>query len=302
MKYHEKEAVAYCGICGDLSRASLNDLLIGRRFICPGWSLDFPHIGVVVKKKELSMLDWFHLQRFLVCYSSGGGLIGRILRCLGRLFPCLTRPAAWLPWVRDTAVANLLVWAISLLIALTCLVRPHGSLGNSFALVIASAYIADALLYNTSVAFVTQLPRLPLRTAILTGIAFLELSLAFAVLYLLLPKGEIVLPDPIGPNGELDYLSACYFSLVTIVTLGYGDIHPCLNSRRALGLTMAEISVGLYFLSILFAVVVSWANQSRGLPTLCEILEESENLDEKMRCSVIYKERLDYLEALKKQG
>ena len=74
-------------------------------------------------------------------------------------------------------------------------------------------------------------------------------------------------------------------SLVTIVTLGYGDIHPCLNSPRALGLNMWEIISGLYFLSILFAVMVGWANQSSTLLTLSEIVDESERLDKKMNHS-----------------
>ena len=276
MKYHEREAVAYCRICGELFRPSLNDLLIGRRFICPRWRLDFSHIGVVVNKTDLSVLDWLCLQGFIVCYSARGGLMGRVLRCLGRRLTRLKRLIGKLPYVRnDIAATSLLAWFILLVAALTCLANLRGSLANCFASVIAGAYIDDTILYNTSVAFVTQQPRLPLRTVILMGIAFLELSLAFAVLYLALVAGQM--------KPALDWLTAPYFSLVTIVTLGYGDFAPCSGLARIL--VMGEIVVGLYFLSILFAVMVGWANQSSTLPTLCEILDESQKLGKNMAYS-----------------
>jgi hypothetical protein len=48
---------------------------------------------------------------------------------------------------------------------------------------------------------------------------------------------------------------------------------------------MGEILIGLYFLSILFAIMVGWANQSSTLPTLCEIIAESEQLNKNMSYS-----------------
>ncbi len=95
------------------------------------------------------------------------------------------------------------------------------------------------------------------------------MSLAFAVFYALLPAGAM--------NHTLRGWTAWYFSLVTIVTLGYGDFHPC--SPLARFLVMAEIVVGLYFLSTLFTTIVSWANASDTLPTLHELRKKSKKLD-----------------------
>ncbi len=283
MKYHEKEAVAYCGSCKPhILQSSLNHLLLGRRFICPRWSASFPHIGVVIDMKDSEMRGWLCFQHFLVCYST---------RYLCRRFWCLLmRYLKWYPlrrsirkwarkwakWILTSPLIMLTILFVSPLFALLVL-APHRDSCAYLAAFIAGLCIFDILAYNTSVAFVTQLPRLPLRTAILTGIAFLELSLAFAILDLALLKGQM--------NYELDRMTAPYFSLVTIVTLGYGDIHPLCRSYKAMGFIMAEIIFGLYFLSILFAVMVGWANQSSTLPILCEILDESRKLDKNMAYS-----------------
>jgi len=243
----------------------LNNLLIGRRFICPNWQLDDSHIGLVIrdeKNGKPNMRRWLHFQQCLVGYSNKYA-VGAIIN--------------WMTG-RPSAGAALALWAIVLLAMLWLApwLASHPC-WRLLARVIVVYYIFDSLAYNTSVAFVTQQPRLPLRSALFGGIAFFELSLAFAVLYLCLPAGTMTPP--------LDRLTAPYFSLVTIVTLGYGDISPSHCSILALVLVMAEILIGLYFLSILFAIMVGWANQSSTLPTLCEIIAESEQLDKNMSYS-----------------
>lgn len=185
----------------------MNDLLIGRRFICPQWSYDSPHIGVVISEKDYDIKCWLYCQHLLTFYLTKLS----VRKLLERTLPSSVAVKSFAP------VAALAIWAFLLLIALLCFALYPGLRWAALLLVV--WHLVDSLFYNTSVAFVTQQPKLPLRSAILGGIAFLELSLAFAVLYLLLPKEAM--------NVDLNWLTAWYFSLVTIVTLGYGDVHPC---------------------------------------------------------------------------
>lgn len=184
-------------------------------------------------------------------------------------------PGRWTEQRCFPPFVRLLTWTILLLFALMY-IAPCRGWWSSPAVLLAVCYVIDTLLYNTSVAFVTQLPRLPLRTAILGGIAFFELSLAFAVLHLALLKGAMV--------PELNRLTAWYFSLVTIVTLGYGDIKP--KSYGAMVLIMTEIMIGLYFLSTLFTIMVGWANESDTLPTLTTLEENSRELDQEEEATI----------------
>ncbi len=262
---HKGKAVAYCASCGKLPNSSMNDLLVGRRFICPKWELDFPHIGAVIKEKERYMECWLHIQRWLQCYSMSWSLSGLLSRLRNRIFK--RRPALSV----DIALIALIIWLLLLLPSLFFFALSSSWLFWPSAAAFFAAYsVGDSLLVNTSVTLVTQQPRLPLRSVILGGFAFLELSLAFAVFYALLPVGAM--------NQTLHGLTAWYFSLVTIVTLGYGDFHPC--SPFARSLVMVEIVVGLYFLYTLFATIVSWATASDTLPTLAELIEKSKKLDE----------------------
>lgn len=237
----------------------MNDLLIGRRFICPKWTLDFPHIGVVIKQEEISMRRWLQVQRWLLCYSTGYSLGGISNR--------------WLNPSKDSALVALIAWLLLLLLSLFCFAPSPFGVSRFFAALLAAYSIGDSLLVNTSIVFASQQPRLPLRSAILGGFAFFELSLAFAVFYLLLPEKAM--------HPELkDGLTALYFSLVTIVTLGYGDIRPSHCSQQAQVLVMAEIIIGLYFLYTLFATIVNWANSLGTLPTLRELQKKSTELDQ----------------------
>lgn len=121
--------------------------------------------------------------------------------------------------------------------------------------------LADILISNTSIAFVSRFPAHPLRTVLFTAFAFVQIGVSFAILYILF--GDFNLP--------LNPISATYFSFVTITTLGYGDIH--LNEGAWLGqlIVIFQLFVGVYFISILFAVVSNWSNASPSSPPICEL-------------------------------
>ena len=72
-------------------------------------------------------------------------------------------------------------------------------------------------------------------------------------------------PYPVGP------LESLCFSVATITTLGYGDIHPSLGVGRLL--VIGELSFGHFFLAIFLATVVSWANGQPKPPEVWEISE-----------------------------
>jgi voltage-gated potassium channel Kch len=129
------------------------------------------------------------------------------------------------------------------------------------ALLVPVLFVFDILVSNTSIAFVSRFPAHPLRTAVLFAFSFLQIALAFAVLYGLFGCF----------NRGLSPISALYFSVVTITTLGYGDIQ--LTEGAALGqlIVVCELLVGLYFLATLFAVVVSWANGPPAPPEPVEL-------------------------------
>jgi hypothetical protein len=108
--------------------------------------------------------------------------------------------------------------------------------------------IVDNLFVNTSIAYVSRNPRSPFRSVILTMGAFANIALGFAVWYAL---------QATSFTKPLTFVSAIYFSFVTIATVGYGDIAP--NSALAQVTVVGEIMAGLYFLAVVLAVVTGWA-------------------------------------------
>ncbi len=84
-------------------------------------------------------------------------------------------------------------------------------------------------------------------------------ALAYGVVDIVQP-GSFNIPGDTGLEGELVATSmagsfrSLYFSLVTITTLGYGDIFPISNSAR--GLATAEAFLGQMFIAITVARLV----------------------------------------------
>ncbi|KMJ58384.1 metal transporter [Bacillus sp. LL01] len=81
------------------------------------------------------------------------------------------------------------------------------------------------------------------------------LTFGFAVLYYLLSSGEVILrvSDINGDQASEDFLTFLYFSGVTMLSVGYGDLIP-VGSARFFALIQASLGLLLptaYFMSAL---------------------------------------------------
>lgn len=125
-------------------------------------------------------------------------------------------------------------------------------------LIIASAlFLLDILLVNTSVSIVTRSPASALRSVVLTFFSYLSVGIAFGVFY-------TGVKDDFGPLPLSDAWRLLYFSLVTMTTLGYGDITPLPNRLTVQFLVMLELGLSVYFLVILVARVIAWHAEPRS--------------------------------------
>ena len=110
---------------------------------------------------------------------------------------------------------------------------------KSLAIAVAFLLILDIVIVHTAIAFVTQKPENLLRSAILSTFSFVQLPVAFAIFYRSLNNSFC---------SPLSTIQALYFSVVTITTLGYGDIKPKADASVAQGLVIAEVVIGVYFI------------------------------------------------------
>jgi hypothetical protein len=105
----------------------------------------------------------------------------------------------------------------------------------------------------------------PIRLVLLATI-FTYFVHIFACAYLALVDWDATSLDYAGRTLQtegLDVLSAYYFSLTTIATVGFGDIHPSSSSSLAKVIVMLEILIGLGYAVFVFSVL---ANFIRGSP------------------------------------
>ncbi|WP_201752514.1 potassium channel family protein [Pseudomonas knackmussii] len=99
----------------------------------------------------------------------------------------------------------------------------------------------------------------PVTGELLYGLSalYLQLALAYALLYALIQR---YLPGGFGPPGsELHLDSFVYFSLITLTTVGYGDIQPLLPITRLLA--TSEAVLGVLFISVAVARGLSLINE-----------------------------------------
>ena len=118
--------------------------------------------------------------------------------------------------------------------------------------ILAAYYIVDSVLVNTWITFVSKSPLVPVRSILLTLLNLVNVALAFAVLYACQAYSFKAHPLTFG--------TAIYFSVVTITTVGYGDIVPVHHWAKIT--VVAELAVGLYLLAAVLSMVVQW-NQPR---------------------------------------
>lgn len=114
--------------------------------------------------------------------------------------------------------------------------------------------------------------RVPLRTRLdrvqrfkLLGRSYIEVSVGYASLYLAIPSCHFNSTLPTG-------FEAAYFSWITIMTTGYGDILPQSPFTRLL--CMTEIGVGLMLLA--FAVGTYFSFEDGRISTDSSTGESSE--------------------------
>ncbi len=106
--------------------------------------------------------------------------------------------------------------------------------------------------------FILRAPRVD-ANVLCAGVAgFLTLGLIWVPLYTLVgqlnPAAFTVARGP-GVDVAMDGFNAFYFSLVTLCTVGYGDITP--TSRVARMLAVMEAAGGLFYMTILISRLVS---------------------------------------------
>jgi voltage-gated potassium channel len=123
-----------------------------------------------------------------------------------------------------------------------------------------------AVLAAGMLAFVRRERRLTLDSIFATVAAYLLLALLFAQIYLCLmtwnPASFSLPVDAAERPVHLLQSDMTYFSLVTLATVGYGDILPATHVARMLA--MFQAMIGVFYLAVVVAMFVgAYASQPR---------------------------------------
>ena len=126
------------------------------------------------------------------------------------------------------------------------------------AIFLAAAVAFFAFVITRLVAFLVRAPRVDANVLCAGVSGFLMLALlwvpAYAAVARLNPHA-FTLPAGADAPATLDGFSALYFSVITLCTVGYGDIAPV--SRVARMLAMTEAITGLFYMAVLISRLVS---------------------------------------------
>ena len=123
-----------------------------------------------------------------------------------------------------------------------------------------------AVLVTGMLAFVQRGRRLTIDSIFATVAAYLLLALLFAQIYLCLitwDPGSFLLPsDAVELQVHLLQSDMAYFSLVTLATVGYGDILPATYTARMLA--MFQAVTGQFYVAVVVALFVGmYSSQPR---------------------------------------
>lgn len=218
--------VLYCADCGK-EFGEDPERRLGQQFICP---VSAEHVAAVVKPPAGKL--WLKIER-------------RIARC-AELSPMRAVGGGG-----RAGIYHLIRFAALLLLLYLAGICSYQLLKY----LVASAaifFLYDILIISTYATFVSRFPTHPLRTLILTVSSLFQIAVIYAIFYRL---GES------GFNQTLSFVNALYFSVVTISTVGYGDIQPKTDANGMKLLIISELVVGFSVVAGLFAVVTGWVNE-----------------------------------------
>lgn len=153
-----------------------------------------------------------------------------------------------------------IVWGISLLASLAQFSPWRVELrARAGALEIAAAAVLIAACTTRILGFLFRSRQVTLDSIFASVVAYLLIAYVFGLVYTLLglwqPESfELHTAAPAISAGALRY-DMVYFSLVTIATLGYGDILPRTNPARMLA--TLEAVVGQFYVAVVVALLVA---------------------------------------------
>ena len=135
------------------------------------------------------------------------------------------------------------------------------------AIFLAAAVAFFAFVITRLLAFLVRAPRVD-ANVLCAGVAgFLMLALLWAPAYAAVARlnpHAFTLPSAPDAPATLDGFSAFYFSVITLCTVGYGDIAPV--SRVARMLAMTEAITGLFYMAVLISRLVSMYSSTQPAP------------------------------------
>jgi len=233
------QTIFYCATC-NREFGSDEENRLGLRFVCPEGAT---HIAAVIKPPAGKA--WLRFEKYLLACAEASPL---------HYFDIMGRPGLY-----HLIRAGCLLGALAI-------AAPTSISRCVLALCVCVYFLFDLLTISTCATFISRNPTHPLRTLIFTISTLLQVAFVFATFYWLMASQFS------GITGRFD---AVYFSVVTISTLGYGDIHPGADAHAVKLLVICELMLGLYVLAGLLSVVAGWGNSlptPKRTPLLSEVL------------------------------
>jgi hypothetical protein len=162
------------------------------------------------------------------------------------------RGEGWLKTAAGAAAASVVTGVVAWLVGE----------GRIATIVLSAAVVLLVLAANVTIGRLVM--RRPVADAQTVGGAlavYLLLALLFSALHQLL-AAALGQPYTNGISNATDSAAYLYYSVITLATVGFGDITPACAAARAV--TMAEALVGqLYLVAVVGGVVGNWARPSR---------------------------------------
>lgn len=234
------KATLYCSTC-DFSFGDANPRHLGVHFVCPEEDHRKHFARVVIDSRTAK--SWLRWERRMLYFQNHVSP----LPCLQRFFPgmeagifaCISTIVLLMALIAWPHLSTLHPVLLSLLIKVLLF-------GLTF------WRLVDIFITNISITFTSRFPANPIRSVLLSFIAYIHVILCFAIFYLVWCEQFTMTVSP---------SSAVFYSFGTIATVGYGDLKP--KTPWAESLVVLELVGGLFFVAIIFAQVASWATKSR---------------------------------------